>query len=106
MWLCCVPAPSARVELGRTHLRLGHRRDAYEHLSAAMALPVEDVNAKLQKEDALLLLDKLRAEFEGSVSWGGFSSSGIQQPGAAAPGGGSAASSSSVGGGGERGGGQ
>jgi hypothetical protein len=40
-----------------------------------MGMEVEDVNAKLQKEDAELLLDKLKGEFERSVSWGGFTSS-------------------------------
>jgi hypothetical protein len=69
---CCV---ACRVELGRTHLRLGHKREAYEHLSASMGMEVEDVNAKLQRDDAELLLDKLKGEFERSVSWGGFSSS-------------------------------
>jgi len=73
----------ARVELGRTHLRLGHKRDAYQHLLASMDLEVEDVNAKLQKEDAELLLAKLQAELKGRTelpaSWGGFTSPGIAQ---------------------------
>lgn len=72
-----------RVELGRTHLRLGHKRDAYQHLLASMDLEVEDVNAKLQKEDAELLLAKLQAELKGRTelpaSWGGFTSPGIAQ---------------------------
>jgi hypothetical protein len=38
-------------------------------------MEVEDVNAKLQRDDAELLLDKLKGEFERSVSLGGFSSS-------------------------------
>ncbi|KAF6257131.1 hypothetical protein COO60DRAFT_33728 [Scenedesmus sp. NREL 46B-D3] len=95
-----------RVELGRTHLRLGHKREAYEHLSASMGLEVEDVNAKLQKDDAELLLDKLKGEFERSVSWGGFSSSssnsttvGSNGSAAAEVGAGSSGSSSSAKGG-------
>jgi hypothetical protein len=78
-----------RVELGRTHLRLGHKRDAYAHLLASMDLEVEDVNAKLQKEDAQLLLAKLQAEMKGRTelpaSWGGFTAPGIAQPTAGAP---------------------
>jgi hypothetical protein len=58
------------VELGRTYLRLGNKQEAFQHLSTSMELEVEDVNAKLQKEDAELLLSKLRGEFERSVSWG------------------------------------
>jgi hypothetical protein len=46
-----------------------------------MALEVEDVNAKLQKEDAELLLAKLQAELKGRTelpaSWGGFTAPGI-----------------------------
>lgn len=63
-----------RVELGRSLLRMGHKREAFEQLTTSMQLEVEDINALLQKEDAELLLDKLKGEFERSVSWGGFSS--------------------------------
>jgi hypothetical protein len=70
-----------RVELGRTHLRLGHKRDAYQHLLASMDCEVEDINAKLQKDDAELLLAKLQAELKGRTelpaSWGGFTAPGI-----------------------------
>lgn len=86
-----------RVELGRTHLRLGHRRQAYEQLSASLALEVEDINAKLQREDAELLLDKLRGEFERGVSWGGglgITTSGGPTPAAAPMGAGEDSSSS------------
>lgn len=69
------------MELGRTHLRLGHKRDAYQHLLASMDCEVEDINAKLQKEDAELLLAKLQAELKGRTelpaSWGGFTAPGI-----------------------------
>lgn len=48
-----------------------------------MALEVEDINAKLQKEDAELLLAKLKSELKGRTelpaSWGGFTSPGIAQ---------------------------
>ncbi|KAF8059979.1 RMDN1 [Scenedesmus sp. PABB004] len=118
-----------RVELGRTHLRLGHRREAYEQLVASTRLPVEDVNAKLQLEDAQLLLDKLRkegiekevakaaaasrdgsaagaaADFQAAVAWGslGSSASGSTHAGEAGAGssisGGGSSSSSSAGGG-------
>lgn len=70
------------MELGRTYLRLGNKAEAYQHLATSMELEVEDVNAKLQKEDAELLLSKLRGEFERSVSWG--SLAGVTTP--AAPG--------------------
>lgn len=83
----CVPVTAVcmccRVELGRTHLRLGHKRDAYQHLLASMELEVEDINAKLQKEDAELLLAKLQSELKGRTelpaSWGGFTAPGIAQ---------------------------
>lgn len=75
-----------RVELGRTHLRLGHKREAYEQLSASMGMEIDDVNAKLQRDDAELLLDKLKGEFERSVSWGGFSSSSSSSAGGSAAG--------------------
>jgi hypothetical protein len=87
---CCC---GVRVELGRTHLRLGHKREAYEHLAASMGMEVEDVNAKLQRDDAELLLDKLKGEFERSVSWGGFSSSSGSSSGGA---GGDAAADATV----------
>jgi hypothetical protein len=48
-----------------------------------MELEVEDINAKLQKEDAELLLAKLKAELKGRTelpaSWGGFTAPGIAQ---------------------------
>jgi hypothetical protein len=87
------------VELGRTHLRLGHKRDAYEHLQAGLALEVEDINAKLQKEDAELLLAKLTSELRGRpelpASWGSFSAPGIAAVAEGAAGGASSSSSSS-----------
>lgn len=70
MVLCC-----CRVELGRSLLRMGQKREAYEQLTASMSMEVEDINAQLQKEDAELMLDKLKGEFERSVSWGGFTPS-------------------------------
>jgi hypothetical protein len=76
-----------RVELGRTLLRLGRRPEGFAELSAAVRLEVEDINAALQKEDAELMLSKLRREFAGAVvplAWGEGGSSGDgQQPGGA-----------------------
>jgi hypothetical protein len=69
-------------------LRLGHKRDAYHHLLASMDLEIEDINAKLQREDAELLLAKLQSELKGRkelpASWGGFTAPGIQPSDAAA----------------------
>jgi predicted Zn-dependent protease len=64
-----------RVELGRTLLRLGRRQEALRELTASTSLEVEDVNARLQLDDAEMMLVKLRKEFERSVTplaWGGF----------------------------------
>eukprot|EP00878_Enallax_costatus_P034368 GHUV01038101.1.p1 GENE.GHUV01038101.1~~GHUV01038101.1.p1 ORF type:complete len:130 (+),score=53.19 GHUV01038101.1:154-543(+) len=71
---CAVQLPN-RVELGRSLMRIGQKREAYEHLTAGMQMDVEDINALLQKEDGEQLLDKLRGEFDRSVSWGGFTPS-------------------------------
>ena len=48
-----------RVEVGRTLLRLGDPRGAVAHLRQAVNMELEDINAKLQQEDAAVLLAKL-----------------------------------------------
>ena len=48
-----------RVEVGRTLLRLGDQKGAAGHLSQAMDMEIEDINAKLQQLDAGELLKKL-----------------------------------------------
>ena len=48
-----------RVEVGRTLLRLGDQKGAAEHLSRAMDMEIEDINAQLQQLDAGELLKKL-----------------------------------------------
>ncbi|KAI8476188.1 MAG: hypothetical protein J3K34DRAFT_455925 [Monoraphidium minutum] len=65
-----------RVELGRTLLRLGRRQEALDALEGSVHLEVEDVNARLQLDDAQLLLARLRREFGRasgplSLAWGG-----------------------------------
>ncbi|GIL73960.1 hypothetical protein Vretimale_5093 [Volvox reticuliferus] len=49
-----------RVELGRTYWKLGQLDAAVRELNTAIALDVPDINALLQKEDAVLLLSKLK----------------------------------------------
>lgn len=56
-------------------MRVGQKREAYEHLTAGLKMPVEDINAQLQKEDGEQLLKELQGEFDRSVSWGGFTPS-------------------------------
>lgn len=75
-----------RVELGRTLLRLGRKQEAYGQLTTSVALDIEDVNAKLQKEDADLLLEKLRKEFERSVQPLAFFGGAAAEGAGAAPG--------------------
>ncbi|EFJ42267.1 hypothetical protein VOLCADRAFT_97641 [Volvox carteri f. nagariensis] len=57
-----------RVELGRTYLKLGQLESAVRELETAMALDVPDINAVLQKEDAVLLLSKLKPSGSSSNS--------------------------------------
>lgn len=49
-----------RVEVGRSLAKMGMKAEALEELNAAVQLPVEDINAYLQKEDALLLIKDLQ----------------------------------------------
>ncbi|KAI8467530.1 MAG: hypothetical protein J3K34DRAFT_481196 [Monoraphidium minutum] len=51
-----------RVELGRTLLKLGRRREALAALEASLAMDVEDVNAKCEKDEAEAMLARLRRE--------------------------------------------
>lgn len=50
-----------RVELGRTLDRLGRKEQARRELEAALDLDVEDINAYLQRQDALALLRRMPA---------------------------------------------
>eukprot|EP00877_Chromochloris_zofingiensis_P003805 jgi/Chrzof1/13425/Cz07g32160.t1 len=69
-----------RVELGRTLLRVGNKREALEQLEVSMKCEVDDINALLQKEDAELLLRKLQSEFNRHITWGvGFSNGGVSE---------------------------
>ncbi|KXZ49495.1 hypothetical protein GPECTOR_21g721 [Gonium pectorale] len=49
-----------RVELGRTYWKLGQVEAAAQELETAVGLDVPDINALLQKKDAMALLAKLR----------------------------------------------
>ncbi|GAX80394.1 hypothetical protein CEUSTIGMA_g7833.t1 [Chlamydomonas eustigma] len=50
-----------RVEIGRTLIKLGNVQAGLEHLQQAIDMDIEDINAKLQQDDAAMLLKKLRA---------------------------------------------
>lgn len=68
------------MELGRTLLRVGNKREALEQLEVSMKCEVDDINALLQKEDAELLLRKLQSEFNRHITWGvGFSNGGVSE---------------------------
>ncbi|GLC45953.1 hypothetical protein PLESTB_001200800 [Pleodorina starrii] len=49
-----------RVELGRTYWKLGQLEAAVRELETATGLDVPDINAMLQKEDAVVMLSKLK----------------------------------------------
>ncbi len=68
--LCC--AAALRVEYGRSLLRLGYKSEALKELSHGLTLDVEDINAELQKEDAVQLVERLTAELKRDKGWGGF----------------------------------
>jgi tetratricopeptide (TPR) repeat protein len=51
-----------RVELGRCLMRVGRKAEALEQLEASLGMDIEDVNAALEKEEAEILLAKLRRE--------------------------------------------
>ena len=44
------------MELGRAYAKLGRKQEALQELEEAIRLPVEDINAHLQKIDADELL--------------------------------------------------
>ncbi|PNW88317.1 hypothetical protein CHLRE_01g024050v5 [Chlamydomonas reinhardtii] len=50
-----------RVELGRTYVKLGQPQEAAKELETALELDVPDINALLQKADAVALLAKLKS---------------------------------------------
>jgi tetratricopeptide (TPR) repeat protein len=50
-----------RVEIGRTLIKLGEVQAGVEHLKHALDMDIEDINAKLQQDDAAMLLKKLQA---------------------------------------------
>lgn len=47
--------------MGRTLAKLGHTQEALQELESALHLKVTDLNGHLQKEDAELMVKKLRA---------------------------------------------
>eukprot|EP00884_Botryococcus_braunii_P006378 jgi/Botrbrau1/15741/Bobra.4_1s0109.1 len=49
-----------RVEVGRSLARMGKKAEALDELSAAVELPIEDINSYLQREDARLLIKELQ----------------------------------------------
>ncbi|PNH08877.1 hypothetical protein TSOC_004526, partial [Tetrabaena socialis] len=49
-----------RVELGRTYAKMGQREAARAQLEAAVELDVPDINAFLQKADAVGMLAKMQ----------------------------------------------
>jgi hypothetical protein len=59
MLTTCVYLPDGRVEVGRSLARMGKKAEALEELSAAVELPIEDINSYLQREDARLLIREL-----------------------------------------------
>ncbi|KAK9814776.1 hypothetical protein WJX72_011282 [[Myrmecia] bisecta] len=53
------------VELGRCHAKLGNKEEARRELELALLLDVEDINSRLQKDDAELILKDLRRSMRG-----------------------------------------
>lgn len=58
-----------RVEVGRTLHKLGHKMEALDELERAMDLEEEDINAHMQKEDAKLMVSRLRQELTSVVRY-------------------------------------
>lgn len=48
------------VELGRTLLRMGRRAEAAERLEIAIQQPIEDINAKVVREEGRQLLTQVK----------------------------------------------